>query len=146
VAVVAVRALSFVPARPKVHHAARAHHVARMPAHHRDTHNGEPARAPEPVHREHGGDHSGDGGGNAVTIAAPSPDQTSGHDGSHGADGSTGDVSMTDVSAGDHHDGSSDQGSPSGDGTAQSSGQTDGGSGSGDGSASIPQTGSPGGD
>jgi RNA polymerase sigma factor (sigma-70 family) len=138
VAVVAVRALSFVSARPKVHHAVRAQHVSRTPAHHRDTHGSDPQRVPEPAHREHGGDHSGDGGGQAVTIAAPSPDQTSGHDGSHSGDGSGGDVSMSDGSTGDHHDGSSGEGSPSG--------QTDGGSGSGDGSAAIPQTGSPGGD
>ena len=135
VSVVAVRALSFVPARAKVkvHHAVRAEHVSRTPAHHRDAHDGEPARTPEPVHREHGGDHSGDGGDNAVTIAAPSPDQTGGQDGGHG-----GDASLSDGSTGDHHDGSSGQGS--------ASGQTDSGSGSGDGSASIPQTGSPGGD
>jgi RNA polymerase sigma factor (sigma-70 family) len=146
VAVVAVRALSFVPARRKVHHALRAHHVSRMPPHHRDTHNGEPARAPEPVHREHGGDQSGDGGGNAVTIAAPASDQTSGQDGSRGGDGSSRNGSMSDGSTGDHHDGSSEAGAQSGDGTASSSGQTDGGGGGGDGSTSIPQTGSPAGD
>jgi RNA polymerase sigma factor (sigma-70 family) len=148
VAVVAVRALTFVPARPKVHHAVRAQNVSRSPAHHREAHSGEPAPAADPVHREPGHDHSGDGGGNALTIAAPSPDQTSGKGGGHGGDGSGGAVSMSDGSTGDHHDGSSAQGSPSGDGTTPGSGQTDtgSGSGSGDGAASIPQTGSPGGD